>query len=126
MTPGRFLLIAGEDGHAWCEAARRLAEDGRIPIDFVRIGHLDGDLYDPRCLWLRHRQIGSDGAVLVRPDRVIAWRQPTAVDDACGVLAGALGQVFGAAGRVELARLHAEASADHSVWLTVERVNPAD
>jgi hypothetical protein len=40
----------------------------------VRIGHLDGDLYDPRCTWLRHRQIASDGAVLVRPDRFIAWR----------------------------------------------------
>jgi len=95
VAPGRFLLIAGEDGHAWCEAARRLAEDGGVPIDSVRIGHLDGDVYDSRCLWLRHRQIGSDGAVLVRPDRVVGWRQPTAVGDASSVLAGALGQVLG-------------------------------
>ena len=51
-----------------------LAEEAGIPLDAVRIGHLDGDLYDPRCAWLRHRQIASDGAVLVRPDRFVAWR----------------------------------------------------
>ena len=74
VAPGRFLLIAGEDGQAWCEAARQLAAEVDIPLDTLRIGHLDGDLYDPRCGWLRHRQIASDGAVLVRPDRFIAWR----------------------------------------------------
>lgn len=94
VAPGRFLLIAGEDGRAWCEAARRIAEDHLVPIDSVRIGHLDGDAYDSRCLWLRHREIGSDGAVLVRPDRVVAWRQQTGVDDAFRALADALGQVL--------------------------------
>ena len=94
VAPGHFLLIAGEEGHAWCEAARRLAEDGRVPIDSVRIGHLDGDVYDPRCLWLRHRQIGSDGAVRGAPTASVAWRQPTAVDDTSRVLAYALGQVL--------------------------------
>lgn len=37
---------------------------------------------------------GSGGAVLLRPDRVVAWRQPTAVDDAHRLLADALGQVL--------------------------------
>ena len=45
-----------------------------LPIDAVRIGHLEGELFDPRCAWLRHRQVGPEGAVLVRPDRFIAWR----------------------------------------------------
>jgi 2,4-dichlorophenol 6-monooxygenase len=27
VAPGRFLLIAGEDGQAWCEAARQLAAE---------------------------------------------------------------------------------------------------
>jgi 2,4-dichlorophenol 6-monooxygenase len=72
VAPGRFLLIAGEDRDAWCGAARRLAADADVPVDAVRIGHLDGDLFDPRCTWLRHRGIGSDGAVLVRPDRFVA------------------------------------------------------
>ena len=55
VAPGRFLLIAGEDGDAWCDAARRLAADAGVPLDAVRIGHVDGDLFDPRSTWLRHR-----------------------------------------------------------------------
>jgi 2,4-dichlorophenol 6-monooxygenase len=94
VAPGRFLLIAGEDGGAWCEAAEELARAAGLPLDAVRIGHLDGDLYDPRCAWLRHRQIESDGAVLVRPDRFIAWRAPTAVDDPLGELVGAFSQIL--------------------------------
>jgi hypothetical protein len=47
VAPGRFLLIAGEDGQAWCEAARQLAAEADIPLDAVRIGHLDGDCHNP-------------------------------------------------------------------------------
>lgn len=42
VAPGRFLLIAGEDGQAWCDAARQLAAEAGVPLDAVRIGHLDG------------------------------------------------------------------------------------
>ena len=77
VGPGRFLLIAGEDGGPWCQAARELAAQTDLPLDAVRIGHLDGDLFDPRCTWLRHREITSEGAVLVRPDRFIGWRHAT-------------------------------------------------
>ncbi len=94
VAPGRFLLIAGEDGRAWCEAARRLAARAGIPLDAARIGHLDGDLYDPRCAWLRHRGIGADGAVLVRPDRFIAWRSLAGAGEPEATLAGALSQVL--------------------------------
>jgi 2,4-dichlorophenol 6-monooxygenase len=94
VTPGRFLLIAGEDGDAWCEAARQLAAEANVPLDAVRIGHLDGDLYDPRCAWIRHRQITSDGAILVRPDRFIAWRRATASADPRGALTAALSQIL--------------------------------
>jgi len=94
LAPGRFLVIAGEGGEAWCEAARQLAADAGMPLDAVRIGHLDGDLYDPRCLWLRRRQIASDGAILVRPDRFVAWRCPTAADDPRGALASVLRHIL--------------------------------
>jgi 2,4-dichlorophenol 6-monooxygenase len=94
VAPGRFLLIAGEDGQAWCEAARQLAAETGLPLDAVRIGHLDGDLYDPRCAWLRQRGIAPDGAVLVRPDRFVGWRAPTSVDDPRTALAAAVGQIL--------------------------------
>jgi 2,4-dichlorophenol 6-monooxygenase len=94
VAPGRFLLIAGEDGGAWCEAASELASTAALPLDAVRIGHLDGDLYDPRSAWVRCRQIQSDGAILVRPDRFVAWRAPTAVDDPLGALAGVFSQIL--------------------------------
>ena len=103
VAPGRFLLIAGEDGGPWCEAANELASAAGLPLDAVRIGHLGGDLYDPRCAWVRHRGIESDGAILVRPDRFVAWRAPTAADDPLGELAGAVSQILArpvATGRV--------------------------
>ena len=61
LAPGRFLLIAGEDGHAWCEAAR---------------------------------QITGDGAILVRPDRFIAWRHQAGAAGPRAALAAALSQVL--------------------------------
>jgi 2,4-dichlorophenol 6-monooxygenase len=94
VAPGRFLLIAGEHGEPWCEAARELAADAGIPLDAVRIGHVEGDLYDPRLAWVRLRQIAPDGAVLVRPDRHIGWRSLTAADDPLAALAEALGQIL--------------------------------
>ena len=94
VEPGRFVLIAGEDGEAWCEAARELAAEAGIPLDAVRIGHVDGDLYDPRCGWLRHREIERDGAILVRPDRFVAWRHVTASEDPRAALAAALSQIL--------------------------------
>jgi 2,4-dichlorophenol 6-monooxygenase len=94
VTPGRFLLIAGEDGHAWCEAARQLAAAAGIPLDALRIGHLDGDYHDPRSTWQRHRQITRDGAILVRPDRFIAWRSPAGSGGPRAVLAAALSQIL--------------------------------
>jgi 2,4-dichlorophenol 6-monooxygenase len=92
---GRFLLIAGEDGGPWCEAAARLAASSRIPLDVVRIGHLDSDYLDPRCRWARLRQIGTDGAILVRPDRFVAWRSIGSSPDPDTDLAAALSRVLG-------------------------------
>jgi 2,4-dichlorophenol 6-monooxygenase len=95
VAPRRFLLIAGEDGQAWCEAARQLAAEADIPLDAARIGHLDGDCHDPRCAWQRYRQIASDGAVLARPARFIAWRHRAAASDPRAVLTAALSQILG-------------------------------
>lgn len=94
VRPGEFLLIAGEEGRPWCEAARLVAETARIPLRAVRIAHLDGDYRDPRCTWLRHRQIGPRGAILVRPDRYVGWRNLDASSDAAGELRSALTRIL--------------------------------
>ncbi len=74
VRPGHFLLIAGEDGEDWCKAAAAVAGDLGVAIDAVRIGHHEGDFRDPTSAWARQRQITRQGAILVRPDRFIAWR----------------------------------------------------
>jgi hypothetical protein len=61
----------------------------------LRIGHLDGDYHDPRCAWQRHRQIASDGAIVVRQDWFIAWRSPAAASNPRAVLTAALSQILG-------------------------------
>ncbi|KRA65293.1 FAD-dependent monooxygenase [Rhizobium sp. Root651] len=94
VKPGRFLLIAGERGEPWCAAALALAAEYRLPIDTVRIGHIDGDLFDPRLAWAQFRGISDKGAVLVRPDRVVCWRHIGASADPLSVLGDALGSVL--------------------------------
>lgn len=89
-----FLLIAGEDGHAWVEAAAKLAAEHQLPLRGVRVGVLDSDFVDVRCAWLKNREISSTGAVLVRPDRYVAFRSMEAVDDPKAVLTGALTQIL--------------------------------
>ena len=95
VRPGRFLLVAGEEGRAWCDAAAAIAAHGDLPLDAIRIGHLDGDYRDPRCAWLARREIGPAGAVLVRPDRFVAWRSLDAAADPAASLATAFSQLLG-------------------------------
>ena len=94
VAPGRFLLIAGEEGSTWCDAARKLAEAAGVPLDAVRIGHLDGDYLDPRCQWLQRREISAAGALLVRPDRFVAWRSAGPSETAESDLALALRKIL--------------------------------
>jgi 2,4-dichlorophenol 6-monooxygenase len=94
VQPGQFLLIAGEDGAPWCDAARQVAETDGIPLRAVRIGHVDGEYRDPRCTWLRQRQIGPRGAVLVRPDRFVGWRSMDASAGPTTELRSALSRIL--------------------------------
>ena len=89
----RFLLIAGEDGAAWCAAAREVSSAVGVAIDAVTIGHARGDWRDPRLTWQKIRGISSDGAILVRPDRCIAWRSMDVSADPAGELASVLRSV---------------------------------
>ena len=91
---GRFLLLAGEQGDAWVRAADEIARTNGIPLDAATVGVLGCDYVDVRAAWLKHREIGPHGAVLVRPDRYIAFRALDAADNPTAVLKAALGQVL--------------------------------
>ncbi|MGA0878802.1 MAG: FAD-dependent monooxygenase, partial [Ilumatobacteraceae bacterium] len=95
VKPDRFVLIAGEDGDEWCTAATRVSQELGIPVDALRIGHARGDLRDPRLQWQAVRGISSTGMVLVRPDRCIAARSSTKVDDPSRSLSRMLQAVLG-------------------------------
>ena len=80
--PTHWLLIAGEDGAGWCEGATTAAAARGLDLTAVRVGHVNGDWLDPRLAFLRVREFGRGGAILVRPDRVIAWRSREPATDA--------------------------------------------
>ncbi len=74
---GKFSLVTGIAGQAWVQAARALE------LDFLRIVVSGSDgTFDPYCAWQRVRETHEAGALLVRPDGYIAWRQGEPVWDA--------------------------------------------
>ncbi|MEJ2871502.1 FAD-dependent monooxygenase [Actinomycetospora sp. OC33-EN08] len=91
---GRFLVLAGEEGHAWVEAATKLAVENDLPLAAGTVGVLDSDLVDVRCAWLKHRGIAPAGVVVVRPDRYVAYRSVGGVADPYTALRDALSQVL--------------------------------
>jgi 2,4-dichlorophenol 6-monooxygenase len=91
---GSFTLVAGESGEAWCQAAEAAARARGIGLTAFCLGHATGDWLDPRLAFIRRREFGPEGAVLVRPDRVIAWRSMAAAPDAGAVISAALDQVL--------------------------------
>lgn len=89
---GKFSIVTGLAGEAWVAAAKEL----NLPyLRTVVTGQ--GDTQDPYCEWQRHREMEEGGAILVRPDGVVAWRHSAALDDpkkAKDLLASALSQVL--------------------------------
>ena len=68
-----FVLLAGPEGKAWCEASEAArATPPRVPLIAYRIG-VDG-LTDPQGNFAEAYGITGSGAVLVRPDGFVAWR----------------------------------------------------
>ena len=70
---GRFSLLVGIGGAPWSEAAAKIAAELNITLPVYAVGHrceYDDILGD----WTRLREIGDRGALLIRPDRHVAWR----------------------------------------------------
>jgi 2,4-dichlorophenol 6-monooxygenase len=90
----RFTLITGIAGEPWVAAAERVGEKLGIPLGAVVIGPGRDvtDLYDD---WARLREVEEEGALLVRPDKHIAWRSMRLPPDPEAALLSALTAILG-------------------------------
>jgi hypothetical protein len=93
LMGGRFVLLAGSAGQAWCTAARAAASEHGIALEALRVAD-GGELDDPDGAWRNLWEIDGDGAVLVRPDGQVAWRSRGARPDAEAELGRVLRRVL--------------------------------
>lgn len=93
---GHFVLVTGETGGPWVDAATKLAGERRIPLRTAVVGFGDVDYVDVRCAWLKQREITDEGVLLVRPDRFVAFRSIGADLDPYARLAAAFDRVLAA------------------------------
>lgn len=81
LVRSRFTLLTGSAGDRWIRAAEQVATHLGVELAAHRIGRGGADLTDHSGRWPRSTGITENGAVLVRPDQVIAWRQATLADN---------------------------------------------
>lgn len=68
-----FVLLAGPDGQAWCDAARSVADRLKgVALDAFCVGSTE--LRDPDGRFCTAYGLSPTGACLVRPDGFVAWR----------------------------------------------------
>ncbi len=103
-----FVLLAGSNGASWCQAAREVAASAGIPLMAYRVC-ADGDLEVAGGRFEAAFGISPEGAVLVRPDGVIAWRAISSVSDFRGTIDDVMARLLCHVGAV------ATAAADDSV-----------
>jgi 2-polyprenyl-6-methoxyphenol hydroxylase-like FAD-dependent oxidoreductase len=81
----RFVLLAGDRGSPWRDAARALSASLGVPLSAYTVG-AGADLGDPDRCWATAYEVEADGAVLVRPDGHVAWRSRRGATDPKQVL----------------------------------------
>ena len=72
LVDAGMTLITGPGGNAWVDAASAVTTEVAFPVDAYVVGF---DIDGPDGLFRERFGLGSDGAVLVRPDGHIAWRR---------------------------------------------------
>lgn len=92
VSGGRFTLLTGLSGQMWSAAARAL---GRKWLSSTVIG--ESEVEDLYLEWARVREVDESGAVLVRPDGIVAWRSmgaPGSEEDATNQLGAVLDRIL--------------------------------
>ena len=76
-----FVLLAGSDGQKWVEAAKSVASSLKgIKLEVYIVGPV-GDIVDADRKWEAAACISSRGAILVRPDGFVTWRERRMPED---------------------------------------------
>ncbi|KUO20121.1 hypothetical protein AQJ91_16160 [Streptomyces dysideae] len=88
----RPVLLTGPDNRAWREAARALSHELGVPLALYGVG---AELTDVDDRWPELYGVTAQGAVLVRPDGVVAWRCAEAPVFARNTLRAVLTRLFG-------------------------------
>lgn len=94
VAPGRFALLVGTVGEQWRAALSALG--GHPVTGLVDLVEVDSEA------WAQVREVAADGAVLVRPDTVVAWRCESLPADSRAALAAAFTAIGAVALEAEL------------------------
>ena len=76
---GRWALIVDEGADAWRAALDGASGGLAAFVDVFEVGS-GREFDDRRGEWAARREVAPDGALLVRPDGIVAWRAATAAD----------------------------------------------
>jgi putative polyketide hydroxylase len=82
-----FVLLVGRDGDAWCKALHQIEPSCTIGKE--------GDLIDTADNWHEAYGVGTEGAVLVRPDGYVAWRSRSGTSEPGQVLRAVFDDLLG-------------------------------
>jgi 2-polyprenyl-6-methoxyphenol hydroxylase-like FAD-dependent oxidoreductase len=91
-----YTLLAGAQGHHWHDAATAVAKRGTIPLSSVHIAP-DGTVVAAADAFENAYGVASDGAVIVRPDGVVAWKAPQSAQNTEQAVENAMARLLGRA-----------------------------
>jgi 2,4-dichlorophenol 6-monooxygenase len=94
----RFTLMTGAGGQPWLDAAAKVSAELGVEVAGVQVS-LGLEVNDVYGDWIRRREVGDRGCVLVRPDRIVAWRSPDEVEDPQKVLREVMSHILGTGDR---------------------------
>ncbi|MFI7122069.1 FAD-dependent monooxygenase [Amycolatopsis sp. NPDC049868] len=89
MVGTDFLMLTGPDGEFWQEAAAVVAAAHGIGLRTIQIGEDEAGK-----AWLAESELTSTGALLVRPDAIVAWHCPAGPARPAESLGSALARVL--------------------------------
>jgi putative polyketide hydroxylase len=77
----RWVLVSGRDGNGWADCVRRSSAARALGVEWYGLKPA-GNLEDVAGRFSTAYEVGTDGAVLIRPDGFVAWRHVAAADGA--------------------------------------------